>query len=638
MEFKLLGPFCIDFDTGEVPSDSALRSLGQRNIRETIIAMLVNAGRPLSPSRLRDLLWGENRPEYENRVSTRMAEARKILGAHRLGAKTEAGYMLALADNDGLDLQRFHRLIKEGRRAREKGYVQEAVGLFHEGLEEWREPLTDDWSTDFPRTPVADGIVYQLLGERRDVRMELADLLADQGRYFDLITALRGWLRTDLHEPFWARLILALQRVGRSAEAIKTFDDARRDLSTTLGVEPNPLLQLMTQRIREELDPAENMPYPWVPAHAPGINILAPAKDKQPSAKIPSELRDFTGRVAACDHVMRHIRTATGARTAPVAWITGPPGVGKTSVAVHVAHSLARTQTYSNGLIYVRLANSSSSAKDVGTVFHQVLRELGAPARIIPTNFSQRKAMYQQWLAVRRVLLVFDHAADDEQVRDLIPAGPSAVLITSRHCTPALPNCRVIALGPLGHNDARALLSAIIGSRRVEAEPEAADRLMTICAGLPLAVRAVGARLALAPDRPLRYFVEAVEEHPRRLDYLSAGDVTVRQAIATSYRNLDSRCRRAFRRLALLDSEHFPPWVLAPLLGDPRVDQVLQTLANRSLITTATPGAAGEPRFEMHPLFRDFASERLRDDGDAEAALARLLAVKSNVLVGRRRR
>jgi tetratricopeptide (TPR) repeat protein len=310
--------------------------------------------------------------------------------------------------------------------------------------------------------------------------------------------------------------------------------------------------------------------------------------------------------------------------------LAGKAGVGKTALAVQVGHRLRAR--FPDGQLYVNLRGAERQALDPGAVLSQFLRALGMDGSVIPEAVEERAALYRARLADRRVLVVLDNAADEAQVRPLLPgtAGCS-VLVTSRSRLAGLEGARLVDLDVLETGQAIELLGRIAGAARVAHEPEAATAIVDYCGRLPLAVRVAGARLAARPAWPLRRLVDLLADERRRLDHLSAGDLGVRASLGLSYRTLGAQQRRTFRLLGLLDVADFAAWVAAPLLDtDPaEAERLVEDLVDAQLLDVAVANEGGPVRYRFHDLVRLYARERSVDEEKAAeraAAITRALA------------
>jgi hypothetical protein len=206
---------------------------------------------------------------------------------------------------------------------------------------------------------------------------------------------------------------------------------------------------------------------------------------------------DFTGR---SDQValVRELLCGTAAvrpATVVVSAMAGKAGVGKTALAIHVAHQLR--ELFPDGQLYVNLHGAEPHPVEAAAVLARFLRSLGLDGAMIPVDQDEREALYWACLADRRVLVVLDDAASEAQVRPLLPGTSGcAVLITSRARLVGLEGARLLDLEVLQTGQAVELLARIVGAGRVAAEPDAAAAIVDYCGRLPLAVRIAGARLA----------------------------------------------------------------------------------------------------------------------------------------------
>jgi len=226
--------------------------------------------------------------------------------------------------------------------------------------------------------------------------------------------------------------------------------------------------------------------------------------------------------------------------------------------------------------------------------------------------------MLRAGLADKRVLLVLDDAASAEQLLPLRLSTPGcAVLVTSRLRLTGLDGARLLPVESMDEDDAVRMLSRIVGAERVAAEPEQAVHLARYCGRLPLAIRIAGARLAAHPTWRLSRLTELLKDRSRRLDTLRIDHLEVRASIASSYEALDPESREALLYLGLIGPHDVADWVLGPLTGRPDRSELADTLVRRSLLTPVGSDATGEPRYRLHDLVRDFATEVVASDAES---------------------
>jgi tetratricopeptide (TPR) repeat protein len=345
---------------------------------------------------------------------------------------------------------------------------------------------------------------------------------------------------------------------------------------------------------------------------------------------LPPDIADFTGRHEQAELLARLLTGSTShvGTAVTIATISGKPGVGKTALALHVAHRVS--DWFADGQIYANLRGAEAQALSTAEVLAGLLRELGIDNSDVPEQLDDRARMYRAQIADRRFLVVLDNAADEAQIRDLLPGNPGcAVLVTSRSRLSALAGAQPVPLDVMPPAQAHDLLTAIVGVERTNAEPEAYDAIASLCGFLPLAIRIAGAKLRSWPAGRAAWFADRLGDETRRLDLLKAGDLEVRASFALSYQGRRQAVQRAFRLCALLPSD-FPAWNLAVLLGEniDAAEALLEDLADAELVEADGVDAAGVLRYRLHDLLRDFAREMLHQQDSDEArreVLAELL-------------
>jgi hypothetical protein len=280
--------------------------------------------------------------------------------------------------------------------------------------------------------------------------------------------------------------------------------------------------------------------------------------------------------------------------------------------------------SYPDGQLYVDLRGADGAALDTGEVLARFLRACGMDSSAIPRDAGERAETYRGSLAGRRVLVVLDNAATEEQIRLLLPGSPScAVLITSRAPLAGIEGAHWIRPDVFAAREAIELLGRVADRERVVAEHRDAAEIVRLCGLLPLAVRVVAARLNARPSWRLADLVIGLRDQRRRLDQLAAGDLDVRACLAHSYHLLDEPARRLLRMLGLFDVPDFPGWLAGAVLNSSVEHGVSQAelLVDAHLLASAGTDPAGQRRYRFHELVRLFACER-GDIEDTEAARA----------------
>jgi transcriptional regulator with XRE-family HTH domain len=349
-----------------------------------------------------------------------------------------------------------------------------------------------------------------------------------------------------------------------------------------------------------------------------------PAPAAAPRCELPPDTPDFTGRPAELDRVASWITELPGAAIPVV--LSGVGGLGKTALAVHAAY---RTREhFPDGRLFVDLGGSSAEPLDSHLVQFRLLRTLGLGVEDIPEDYLDRRHLLRHVLGERRMLLVLDDAADEAQIRGLLPGnGGTTALVTARRALTGLEHSRRIPLTPLTAGDAEGMLRAVVEAGGATVEDDADLRTVArLCGHHPLALRIAGNRVLGRPGWGLGALVEWWADEGTRLDRLTAGDLRVADAFVDAYDRLDPAARLLFRRLVLVPGRDVGPQSAAVASGLPRPDAVhrLDDLVELGLLAPA-PGQ----RARFDELVRLFARQRLRAEESAEVvaeATARLMS------------
>ncbi|MBK3546018.1 NB-ARC domain-containing protein [Streptomyces sp. MBT60] len=333
-------------------------------------------------------------------------------------------------------------------------------------------------------------------------------------------------------------------------------------------------------------------------------------------AQLPARDLDFTGRAQEIDTLCQTL-TQGGAIA-----LFGKPGVGKTALAVELAHVLA--PSFSDAQLYVDLNGASGEGLDIDGVLESFLRALGFSGQEIAPGSADKVAQYRSALHGLNCIVVVDNAANESQVRQLLPGSSNSVmLVTSRQSLGGLAGVRRHRMETLPHADSAKLLAEVIGEERIHDETSAVTEISELCGGLPLALRITANRLRDRPGWTLAHYANKLKDEKRRLELLRSGDAEVRASFSLSYVGLEPAERKLFRRLGVLTASGFNEQVVSCLVDAGEVDAeiLLERLVERSLLeVTPDPG-----RYKMHDLIRVFAQERLEEEEGSEV-VAKLTA------------
>lgn len=425
---------------------------------------------------------------------------------------------------------------------------------------------------------------------------------------------------------------------------------------------PRPLIVLDTERLRRAASPwgdewpaAEREPAREPEAEpeaepAAGIAAREPVRlagGKAPQVLLPADNPYFAGRAVSLGKLDLLVSQSEWPRAVIV---QGMAGVGKTTLALHWAHRVV--DRFPDGVLFADLRGTRRDPVTPAEAMGQVLRAAGVPGDQLPRTAAELAAQCRSLLADRRMLLVLDNASRPEQVRPLLEAATSGlVVVTSRQRLPDLlegADIRALELREMATQEAVDLISNVLGpgDPRVRDEHKAVERLAGECGHLPLALGVMAGRLAENPGESIAATVRQLAERdaPDAPPYgpglpgagLSEGashgasgpglQAVLSPTFDVAYRSLRGDQREAFRRLGLITGPDFTPAALAAL-QDRTVEEArecLEGLRQAYLVHDVGPG-----RYRMHDLLREFARDRgLRDDSDGElmAAQRRLLA------------
>ena len=593
MRFQLLGPLRVDVDGHPAP-------LGGTKQRMLLAHLLLNVGRPVRAAQLVDVLWGAEPPTSATaNLQTYVWRLRRAVPfCDGDGLVTNgAGYELRTAP-DSVDAQLFRA---ECARARAERDPAVALAALREADRLWRgEPLAD-----LPVVPAWEaelsGLTEARLAATED-RLALQVRLGQHGQVLDELAALLA--EHPYRERLWQQYVLALAGAGRRADALAAYADVRARFVANLGVEPGPALRdAQAAVLRGERPGAADRAVLVTGVH-----------------QLPADITDFVGREAVVAELQAALAPRPGTFAAPVAVVSGPPGTGKSVLALHVAHRLR--EAYPDGQFYADLDAMGDQPLDPAAVLADFLHALGVFGAGLPDGATARAALLRSRLAGRRVLVVLDNAATAAQVRPLLPAdGGCAVLVTARTRLPGLTGAHAVELTVFAEEESTRLLAAVAGADRVAAEPGCAADIVAFCGHLPLAIRIAGTRLAGRRAWSLRTLRDRLADRSARLTELRVGDLAVRRSFELSVRQLPEAGVRAFGRLALLGGREFPAWMVDALLGAPAHD-VLDVLVDANLVAVAGPGRDSQPLYALHSLLHCHAVEIVGEEPPAERVAA----------------
>ncbi|QER90449.1 AfsR/SARP family transcriptional regulator [Streptomyces tendae] len=626
---SVLGPLRVNRGDNDV-------NLGSPQQQAMFAALLMRPGRSATAVDLVEALWGEEGPA--SAVTTlrtyawRLRKALEANGAYpRILQSVGDGYQLELPD-DHVDYRRAEEYARAAELARREDKPARAYEAIEAALLLWQgEPLAavpGPFAASQRRR--LNELRLSLMEERIDVGLELGLSSSYVAELHSLID------QHPLRERLYCLLMRAQSLAGRRAEALATYRDARRVLIDELGVEAGPELTDLHQRILsgdKELVPerrgesvAKPKPAPAAPPADASESVLTeraagddPPARREPPRQLPPQPCDFLGR----SHLATTLASALTVEkrfAPPVVVLVGMGGVGKSALALHVAHHIS--EAYPDGQLYAELRSGDGDAVRPEIVLGAFLTALGVRQDQIPESLQERSALFRTMVGHRRMLIVLDDAQWAGQVCPLLPGEANCgVLITSRTRLSGLPAALQTELGVFHPSEAVDLMARIIGSERVKAEPEATLKLMESCGFLPLAVRIVAARLAARPTWSIESLVVRLSDERKRIDELRVGDMTIAAAFDLTFRQLS---RTQAHGLCLVSSIAAPELSLSSAAAALDVDEGTAEALLESLVDAAMLESPSAGRYRFHSLLRSFARHR-RLPGTELLAVRRLL-------------
>ncbi|MDT0387757.1 BTAD domain-containing putative transcriptional regulator [Streptomyces sp. DSM 41921] len=568
-------------------------TVGGPRQRAVLSALLLSANQVVSFDSLIEKVWNGQPPSTaRTQVAICIAALRKIFRTAGWDRETivtaTPGYMLSLVGHS-LDATRFEQLVAESVRLSADHRTAEAAGALRNALALWRGPALGGVYAPFAETEAARLDEQRMLAIEQQValRLELGEHQAILGELQALVSA------CPLRDRLRYYLMLAQYRSGRRAEALTTFRDGMRHSVEEIGLELGAELQELHNAILRD-----DVPQP----SAPAIAVAQPGTQNNTPAQLPESDAYFVGRTREQWLLDDSLLGRTTQNSSSIAHITGSPGIGKTSLAVHWAHRSAHR--FPDGRLFADLRYG-----DPLDVLHQFLRRLGVEGPL-PSGLAEAAERYRSALEGRRVLVVLDHASSYAQIRPLLPGhGGCRVLITGCATLDELlqdPGLLRLRIGPLSDDESHEMLAGVLRDTRADESPETTRRLVRLCGNTPVSLRAAGARLLTKQHWRVHDLVRRLERSADRLAELSIGEDSLRARLDRSLRELDGAAAAAYAELGRLDGTDFCAAGAAGALGMDQMDaeDLIETLVDAQLLEVVGRGRWGEMRYRWQELIR----------------------------------
>ena len=595
LRVQILGPLRVWRDGREVDA-------GPQQQRSVLAFLAARAGNPVMVTEMIDLLWGEDPPPSAvNAVHRYVGALRRVLdptiearSPGRWLVRHGPGYRLGVAV-ENLDLAAFRHAAGAARSSVRDGDEATALERYVEALRLWQGRP----GSGIADTVAAQALFASLTGEYVAVAVDAARLARRLGCPERVVEPLRqAAVAAPYDEPLHAELVSAMAAAGRHADALTAYGAIRDRLASELDIEPSSVLEQARRAVLVR-----------------NVVVPRPRPEHSSPAQLPPELPLFVGRTATMATVRRLVANPSRVKHAPrILAFDGMPGIGKTALAIRVAHELAAG--YPDGQLYLNLHGfrANSRAVTVEEALRDLISGLGVGPGSIPVGRQAMAGLYRTLLHDRRILVVLDDARDAEQLTDLLPSSRDCLaVVTSRRRMTALrtsAGADLVSVSLPDREEARTLLLEHLGGRPGVIAP-VLDALIDECGRLPLALAIAGAHAA-ASAGPLQADTLGEFRH-----VMSAG---VRDAFYGSYRWLGSAAARLFRLLSLgSGSEVTVPEVTVPGVAaraaiPAQEARVLLDELHQVGLLQQHPG-----RYGWHRLAHAFAAE-LHDILDCDAS------------------
>ncbi|MEV0844382.1 tetratricopeptide repeat protein [Streptomyces sp. NPDC049954] len=600
----------------EIRTADSRHALGPPKTRLTLAVLAWEAGNTVGVESLVRRVWGEDPPlKAREALHSHVSRVRRALRECRLDPSVIVSrgnaYLLAV-EPDQVDLHRYTDLVRRARALSRGGAGAEAWQVLDRADALWRgEPLAG-MDTDWVQR------LRAAVGDARTGALGLrAATLMRAGRYEEAVPLLAPLLEDrPVDESLVAQYALALHGSGRTGEAASVLRSARQRVVRRTGID-----------IGERLTATHS----GVLAGVPAADLLDPGAERtsRRRAGCPDNLPRDVSWVGRREEVRRLTAALSpkAGKAGPVVTVEalgGMGGLGKTALALHVFHQLR--DRFPDGRLYVNLRGHTPGHAPLAPeqALTELLRLLEFPAERIPHRRDELVALWRTVLRERRIAVLLDDASGPEQVRELLPGdSPAAVVVTSRQRLNGLTGVRHLTLPPLPQEEGAALFLHRVGLERDAWKPEV-QRVVRLCAGLPLAIELVSSRLLSHPSWRVSDLLDQLLSGPDRLAELRDGEKTITQVIASSYRALTPLQRLVFRRVGMHFGSEFGPEAVAALADLPVAtsERLIEELLVRNMIIEPSPH-----RYGMHDLLRSYARLLVGTDGAIRAEVEGLAEV-----------
>nr|WP_239028934.1 BTAD domain-containing putative transcriptional regulator [Pseudonocardia acidicola] len=559
MRFALAGPVQAWY------RDEPIR-LGPPQRRAVLAALLLDAGRVITPDALVDGIWGADPPARpQAAVQVHISVLRRVLEPGR-AARQESrvlrsvgrGYLLDVVGIE-VDLFLFRHRVAAARAARAQGWDERAATLLRTALEHWDGVAL----TGLPG-PTAELHRVALLEERLTAFEELVEIELERDSDAVPTVELMRLLQDHPHrERLYSLRMRVLQQQGRRGEALAVYTELRSRLVTDLGIEPGPELRRRQRQIlAEEATPAAGLP-------------VVPAADPAPNwPSYPGPAPWLVGR----DEVVEQVAAALTPGASRPVLVHGVVGVGTTAVALAAVDRVA--QRFPGGV--------------------RVLSERSGPPGPPPAcALLVVDGVHDESVLAARLGVAPDRVVD--ALRGPVRRGTTVLIVGSNRLR-RLTDLLRAEVRPLTEDESWALLAAGLGDERLEREPTVVRELVRRVGGLAAMLVRHAQHLGPRPDWLLTdYYQDLLEQEAADPDWLI--DLALEPVVGHAFAPLDATARTVLCVAALLGEREFSraEVVATGAVSSRQAIRCLEELVDRNVVDSPRPG-----RYRFHPLLREY--------------------------------
>ncbi|WNV87123.1 BTAD domain-containing putative transcriptional regulator [Umezawaea sp. Da 62-37] len=616
MQFRVLGPVQLVHGDLEIP-------IARAKQRHALGVLLLAQGRPVTTETMMAALWGDVRPPLVRKsLQSYISKLRLTLRSAKCTAQlhTRDGTYLLSTPDDDLDYAQSLELLDSGRRAMQRGFLDDAAHRLHRAIEPWlRGSPVQGLNTIWMELRRED-LQSRLLSCRHAlISVEL--LRKQYNEALDMTDELIG--DNEFDKTLISQRLSALNGCGYYEEFDTYWQRMRNSGLEAFGTEPDTDLRNLHTRLLRERDGYHLF-------HSP---VTVTAMPIPTPAQLPAPSAGFTGRKDELDTLDEAlVRTrATRPYALPVLAVVGGAATGKTALAVQ--WSQINRRHFSDGQLFADLSGFDATAPaDPFAVLADFLIALGLSHGQLPDTTERRASRFRSMVDGRQMLVLLDNARNTDQIRPLLPGSSSCVVVvTSRYRLPDLVKrhgARRVTLEPLTRSEGVTLLRQSVESDRVTPESTALPAVVDLCEGLPGLLRVVAEVLDERPHLGLDDLVADLRRSEEHVLLLSGGEedpITVDTQLSWSYSALASRTARTLRLVSLHFADRFGAGDTAAL-ADVEVNEAQRHL--NALWSVHLLQQSGHQRYHFRGLDLAFARRRLRQDHhgtEQQAALRRLL-------------